>query len=102
MIEKRYILDRKTFEIKEAYIEPDKEWCQVKSGENWRKIYNDIDPGTGKRTGHYYYADDVFCSVEEGKEGLRTHLRGLIEHNRERMEKLEDRNNKLTNILMSV
>ena len=103
MIEKHYILDKGSFTIFEAYIEPEHEWCRMKQGDGeWVKIFNDINPVTGNRTGKYYQEDCVFGTVEAGKEGLKDWLDKLIEENRTKIGALQEKNIELLQIKLSI
>jgi hypothetical protein len=105
VLQERYVLDRTTLTIKKAWIEPEHEWCYMVldlSGDKKVKIFNDMNPQTQERTGKFYREDEIFCSVEEGKEGLRTFIKKKIEANRKEIEEIEERNSRLTNALMAI
>ena len=95
MIEKKYILNEETLTFFEAYIEPQHEWCRIKSGGGeWIKIFNDINPKTGKRTGKYYKEHCVFCTTKDGELGLMKYLNELVEKNRKEISRLQSENQK--------
>ena len=100
MIEKRFVIDRRTLTVREAYIEPEHEWCRMKSSDGqWEKIFNDIDPDTGERTGWYYREYEIFCTSDKGIEGLKAHIKNLIAENKKEANKLRERNKNLNAIL---
>ena len=102
-LEKRYVLDRETLTVKEAYIEPTEEWCYMSVGAGARtKIFNDMNPKTLNRTGAFYPEDEIFSLVEDGKEELKNFIKNRIKCNQEHIDRIDDKNKRLTNALMSL
>lgn len=102
-LEKRYVLDHETLTVKEAYIEPTEEWCYMSVGAGARtKIFNDMNPKTLNRTGAFYPEDEIFSLVEDGKEELKNFIKNRIKCNQEHIDRIDDKNKRLTNALMSL
>ena len=103
-LEKRYVLDCETHTIKEAFIEPENEWCYMTVGDKGEKmkIFNDMNPKTLSRTGSFYPEDEIFSLVEDGKEELKTSIKKRIEYNKKNIDWIDEKNKRLTNALMTL
>lgn len=101
ILEKKYVLDKDGLTIKEAYIEPVHETF-YSLGSRTIKCYNDINPDTCTRTGKFYHEEDIFSSVDEGKQGLRNYINNAIEKNQKEISRLKQREVTLCNLLNSM
>ena len=68
------------------------------SGE-WVKVFNDINPKTGERTGKGYEEDCIFGSAKEGKKGLIKYIEGLVNNNHNKINQLRAENLKYLELI---